>query len=216
MTSTTVSAPSDDGTVTCSEALAISMVGAALVTCTARSPDDTVTLTFFPLVETCCGLTFTVSCEPVSVDNSTTDESLTTYTDDGSGKSSEISSESAEIKYSGFTTTLLQTAERIGRTVTPARLWPLAGLYVPCDVVNDQFLVVERINSIEDFVAAFFAQNGHVASSRALNGVRSTSPGPPVQAHTSLAGSTPEKENFHWSKAKSNRTVRLTPGQFES
>ena len=159
---------------------AISIVGDASVTCTASWPDDTVTFTFLPLVSTRCGVTVIASWEPVSVTSSTTEVSLTTYTDDGSGRFNEMSSESADTRYSGLTTMLLQSADRMGRTFTPSIAWAFAGLNVPFAVVSVQFLVVERISNIDDFVVAFSAQNGHVASRRALSGVRSTSPGPPL------------------------------------
>ena len=214
---TTVSpVPDELGTTTSIASSAISIVGEASVTCTANSPDDTVTFTFLPFVSTRSGVTVMASCDPVSVTSSTTDVSLTTYTDDGSGRFSEISSESADTRYSGFTTTLLQSADRIGRTLTPSSVEASAGLNVPWAVVSVQFFVVDRINNIDDLVVAFSAQNGHVASRRALSGVRSTSPGPPVHWHGSLVWSTPENENRQVLKPRSKMTTRFEPGQFES
>ncbi|NCV47278.1 MAG: hypothetical protein EBW53_04125 [Actinobacteria bacterium] len=107
--------------MTCSVSSAISIVGVDSFTSTAKSPEVTVTLSFLALLATLRGDTVTVSSAPVSVTSSTTEVSFTTNTEAGSGSEISTSSLSADTRYSGFTTTLEQSAARNGRTTTPAR-----------------------------------------------------------------------------------------------
>ena len=86
---------------------------------------------------------------------------------------------------SGSFVLISHVALRIDLALTPGTSVSELGEYVPCEVLIDQFFVVERIRSIDFVTVVFVPQNGQLADMRALSGVRSISPGPPFHTHSS-------------------------------
>ena len=91
----------------------------------------------------------------------------------------------------------------------------LSGETTPPSVSTDQSRLLERISIVVFEALVPSPQNGHVPS-RADNGVRSISCGPPVHTAVSVSGSSLENENRQVLAVKSTSTYRFLPGQFES
>ena len=111
-----------------------------------------------------------------------------TYTDALSGKEISKSSESVDKINSGIFTTVSHVAVRIARDDTSATCSVLDGVNVPDGVVTAHSLPVERISKTDFVTFEPSPQNGHVPATRALIGVMSMSPSPPVHAHSSSCG----------------------------
>ena len=92
-----------------------------------------------------------------------------------------------------------------GSTEVPSVPTGFEGDTTPPSVSTDQSRLLERISMVVFATLTPSPQNGHVPS-RADNGVRSMSCGPPVHASGSFAGSSPEKENRHVFAFKSTST----------
>ena len=178
----------------------------------------TVTVIFGSFTETLFPETVTSASEDSLDTNCTTAVPCETKALVGLGNFSFISVPSTNTTNSSawFPLPAVPAEPLIGRELIPDINASLLGEYVPCPVVIDHFVSVDLITSIEFFTLVSVTQNGHKEFDRASKDVRSMSPAPPVQALGSLAGSLPEKENFHFSSFRSTSTYRFFPGQFES